>query len=577
MDSERIENLAIIALENILYKSDLIQADIRRNDKIPCWDGTVYLYSKPGKHKDDILGKCDIQIKGKVTKNTKVLKRDHLKYSVELTDLRNYWNTGGVLYFVALIDEKCTDINEIKIYYYVLLPGVIRKIFHEIDDENQKEKTLRFSCFPTEVDLIEKQVREFIIHSRLQHGTTPKEPFNADDFQNLIRDGGKVAFFSDVDDLFREQYIYEFLGKNVYRYIDQFALSSLRGKELPIIVKLDNDVFYETVDFEQTKETITFFLDRCITIHLSKDSKIANIKLEFKGLLDNVIKAADFFYNFMQGKKLIMEPYIEIEGLHKDLDLKEIERSLSFLERTKRLLEILHVRQPFYLDNLTNDNKKLLSDLADCIIDHKKLPVKQNIDNVIKVFGIGSLQIAIIARIENQFVTYFDYFNENMLRMEVVLPDGKVCPTSVYTELKKKNFLELSNIDYDAIVSSIKKYKNEEHAVRVNELLLNLLDAYDDCHDIIMLNAAIEIAKWLKENGKLLLYDINYYQAVKRKRNFTDDEITEILKLKETPEKKIVAAASILLGSPLEYKHYLNEMTDDEKREIMDYPISHLL
>lgn len=75
----------------------------------------------------------------------------------------------------------------------------------------------------------------------------------------------------------------------------------------------------------------------------------------------------------------------------------------------------------------------------------------------------------------------------------------------------------------------------------------------------------------------MLLYDINYYQAVKRKRNFTDDEITELLKLKETPEKKILAAVSILLGSPLEYKHYLNEMTDDEKREIMDYPISHLL
>ena len=73
MDSERIEKLAIIALENNLYKSELIQADIRRNDKIPCWDGTVYLYSKPGKHKDDILGKCDIQIKGKVTKNTKDL------------------------------------------------------------------------------------------------------------------------------------------------------------------------------------------------------------------------------------------------------------------------------------------------------------------------------------------------------------------------------------------------------------------------------------------------------------------------------------------------------------------------
>ena len=34
MDSERIEKLAIIALKNILYKSELIQADIRRNDKI---------------------------------------------------------------------------------------------------------------------------------------------------------------------------------------------------------------------------------------------------------------------------------------------------------------------------------------------------------------------------------------------------------------------------------------------------------------------------------------------------------------------------------------------------------------
>ena len=187
------------------------------------------------------------------------------------------------------------------------------------------------------------------------------------------------------------------------------------------------------------------------------------------------------------------------------------------------------------------------------------------------------MQIAVIAKIEEQFITYFDYFNENMLRMEVKLLDGTICSTSIYTELTKKNFLELSNVDYNAIIRSIKKYNNEEHTVRVNKMLLNWLDAYDDCHDIIMLNAAVEIAKWLKENGKLLLYDINYYQAVKRKRNFTDDEIREIMKLKETPEKKILAAVSILLGSPLEYKHYLSEMTDDEKKEILDYPISHLL
>lgn len=576
MDSNNIEGLSVNKIENIFYKTDLIQPFITVNDKMPCWDGVLFCYKSASKTVDNLFGKCDIQVKGKITHSCKDLRQDHLKYQVEVNDLKKYLTSGGILYFVGLIDQN--NLDNIEIYYSSLLPYDIMKMLHELKQHDQKTKVLRLKRLPTEVIEVEKIVKRFILNSRLQYSTTPKEPFNAKTFKNLLQEGAKLVIFGDIEDYFRnEHYIYQIMGENIYRPIIKGRVEKIGLNNLPISVKLDGVTLYDKATVQETINTYLIQFGQGIILTLTKDTNQYNINLSYNGEIDEAIKDIEFFRSLAQGALLEVKPIASEGAINPNtLDISLIEKNLHFFKQVKRLFELLHIKEKFCLKGLTNDGYELLSCLVDCIVEQKKLPAKPDITDELKIFGIGSLKIAVIAKVDNHFIQYFDYFNDNLLKIEFEMPDGSKFDSSIYTELTKEHFLQLSNIDYEAILRSVKKYHHEEHAVRVNNMLLHMLNAYDECKNMILLDAALEIAKWLKEKYNNEFYVINYYQTLKRKRDFSKDEVTDILTLKHTEDKKILAATAKLLGSNVEYEYYLNSLTGEEKLELTEFPISHL-
>ncbi len=115
MNSNKIETGAIICLESLLWECSHIDHSISRNDKGLSWDGFIYLYSNKNQKKENLVCKCEIQVKGK-----EKLGKSR-SYSVSIADLNNYRNNGGVLFFVIDIETK----NSFFILNYYQLKSAI--------------------------------------------------------------------------------------------------------------------------------------------------------------------------------------------------------------------------------------------------------------------------------------------------------------------------------------------------------------------------------------------------------------------------------------------------------------------
>jgi len=58
-----IEHKAINELERFIEDSECIAPFIDENDKEPCWDGHLYIYSNACKGKEHLTGRVPVQVK----------------------------------------------------------------------------------------------------------------------------------------------------------------------------------------------------------------------------------------------------------------------------------------------------------------------------------------------------------------------------------------------------------------------------------------------------------------------------------------------------------------------------------
>ena len=519
-------------------------------------------------------------VKGVVAK-TENQFQESLKYKVELEDLKNYCITGGVLYFVCLIDP--IDIKKIKIYYLPLLPYEIVLIFRQLKNKKQQTKTLEFKCFPEAVNKIEKIVFKFINLSKLQYNTSIDALKNIEEYGNLdkLNSSPKCVLLGDIEDIFTEEsYLCQKFSNNVYLPIEKAIVQEIRRSNVPLTIKLDGKTYFEKLTVHQTLHTITVFAGSCIKLIFNDDTNAINIDFSYKGEINEIIIGLGFLASLEKCSVLTLDPVGETEITNIKLNYNAISNDRKFFTRIKNLFKILHIEQHFYIDNLTQEDYKVLSYLCDFFIDHIKLPATKDAKSEIKNISIGTLNIAVVAIVDEFLrIQYFDFFNvKNIKSTQVNVKTLDAIPhkTSIYVQLKKEHFLGFSNVYYKSIVKSVKRINNKVHYECVNTMLLQLLEAYDICHNENMLDSAIVISRWLKEKGKLTAYSINYYQCIRRKRDFSADEIKDIMQLKQTEDNVILAAIAKLLGSKQEYNYYLEKLSEQKRKELTEYPISHL-
>ena len=129
-----IEEEAVDAVRAQVRLSPIMSSDISCNDKSPSYDGEIYIHESAEQSKDNLI-MVRVQVKGHEETN---LEPHSTKHSVEITDLQNYQNNGGCLYFVVnLYQDKDTNKFSTKIYYQEFPPY---KIFEILSQTKAKTK-----------------------------------------------------------------------------------------------------------------------------------------------------------------------------------------------------------------------------------------------------------------------------------------------------------------------------------------------------------------------------------------------------------------------------------------------------
>ena len=147
VNNERVEKIATGIVDMLLNRTDHLISDIDSTDKMPSWDGGVRVYRKDSQEKKDLIGRVPVQVKGHyfaLSKNGNTFP-EKISFPVEASDLTNYLNDAGVIFFVVYIDKKNND--NYKIYFNELLPYSLASILKK---GPQKKFTVNFNAFPTE-------------------------------------------------------------------------------------------------------------------------------------------------------------------------------------------------------------------------------------------------------------------------------------------------------------------------------------------------------------------------------------------------------------------------------------------
>jgi hypothetical protein len=165
---------------------------------------------------------------------------------------------------------------------------------------------------------------------------------------------------------------------------------------------------------------------------------------------------------------------------------------------------------------------------------------------------------------------------DRVLNCRVEDDEGNIYPTSFYTIFGTDSYEKISNLDLDSCVKSITAYENIIHFERANMSLLHMLSAYDNTGREDLLDAALKISTWMveKEAPDTTISLMNFYQCLKRKGLFGEDErnsVKELTKDQENPE--VLAGCYLLLDDSEDAAKEIKGLDKDRKDFFFNYPI----
>lgn len=575
MDALLIETTAVNQLNLVLGRSGQVFANISTNDKTPSLDGMLYVYNSPQINKGNIRGFIAVQVKGKEVEQSD-LDKTHISYTVEVNDLKNFRKIGGVIFFVVCMPNY----HQYKIYYEALLPFDLEQIIAQA--KSQKTKNLKLHEFPSvEMDLMMMIFNRFIDDSKKQHTTA--RAVSLDDIKKY--DTITFSVPTDLEHAFRvPTYIYGKQDGEVGIPLSKGVIESISSENLDIPVMLDGKVYFEKISVNKTvHSTIIKFGCGC-----SIDVEKGKFDYTSSGNLQERLKDLQFLLALANCGELAIGKVLKSKAITiKKISVSDIEQSIEAYKSLQSFMDDLKIKESLNFDLVSSqDEIEQLHTLQ--VAMTKGLPVNIREKTESKVFTarfrIANLVVGLLMeKVAGDKYTARNFFDECDRACSISMDGVQHIPASMYVMLKKQDFIELSNIDYQVVEESLFSIPyTEKYGQAVNGLILEMLLAYDENNEPELLSSILAIAKWLttRENNKL--YQLNYLQAAKRSRAFSADEIELLQEMKSQEcvgEKllNILVGISILLGNKADVDYYLGKMGEQEREEFKKWPMYKLI
>ncbi|MGO1042168.1 hypothetical protein ACTPEO_05475 [Clostridioides difficile] len=586
------EDLSISEIKKLCVISGNIEAEIESNDKTPSWDGVLFLYKKieldedvlPNNKKENLLKKINIQLKAIQVKKFSGKK---IKFSMDVSDLRNYYNNEGVILFVVEI----IDVYKIKVYYRNLLPLDLKDMLNEIDRENIKRKKKKNS---------NNQLTKSVELYELLHGENTFEKIVDSFYRNInkqtknlvdkqIRLNKKAKKFSiDIGHINNE---YDLFDRRAYAY----QVETLKNSNTDILVPcIDNlkfeelnstdivDIIINNKIYSNNKYTLIFnkngykiIINEALYLYL-KDEKFE--LSDPTGTIDSYLETLKMLIDVIKFKNVTMKiggTSIKAKIHNFDLKEKQITKKISFFTNLKKLFEILKLKQEdFLLEVMSSEDYDTLEELINIFVKNKK-NLKLNGDNYLRFakIDIGNKKILLYKLTSGDNVNFFNVFDNEC---KIIIEQKKInMKYSPYVLLRSED-MECVNFDMDKANIDIKNYeKTIEYMNCVIFYILELIRYYDKIHNEKCLTKALELLNWIGDTEPFDINKINKLQIMKRLRDLNIDEIIELvsIKNKNLEDITIQCAVNILLEKFEDAKNNMSDMNEESLKEFKLYPI----
>lgn len=575
-----IEMAGISTLARYISRCEHLKMFPSQNDKTPMWDGEIYLYGDKGDNKinDKFLARIPIQVKSKKNR-----KQQIKSYSVKLNILKNYQKDGGVLFFVINVTEE-------SIFYAILTPMDITKIL--LNKETQKSINIDLKRIPEDKSLFESQLFTFFKDCQMQ-GYSNKfidvDKFVASNGCFTAKVFGsrenQVSFnkFGIIRDVFM------YIKKDDDEYSNYMPLGNTRYniniiKTLRADISINGTIFFRSYkEWHESENTSVMEFGNSFTIRFINGTAYLNYESKVDFFTDYETEV-EFLYD-LSVYGILKVGNLELSVIPKD---QEFIASLhKFCKDVKKLFEILHIKKDLNVSALSDNDYKLLGCLISSIVYEKELHL-QKAEKVIRL-NISNIQLLLWMNNDNDKSIITDFFSDRHI-YAYKLETGEHLLTTPFSCLTKEDFLKVSNIDYENIVSyyQSKEAVNSEIHIRANLDMLNILTAYDECRNERLLFACEQLSEWILSKDKSNpVFVINKYQIVRRKRELNDEEQSELYNIAEHLSANklfdkyyiicLRCACSIILGEFSRAKMLLKQLPETHKNNITKYPIYNLL
>lgn len=583
MNSNRIESLAVNAVEDFFAKIKRINPMIPFADKEPSWDGFLYLYPDDSMKKETMIGRIPVQVKGKTGEFV-----ESLSYPINTSDLRNYMREGGCIYFVVLINDR----QERKIFFRMLIPVELQNILK--GKEQQKSINVKMKPLEDSDDVYHSLV-DFYRDMKKQTGS----PIKTLSLNDLV-DGNydTFRFFLSGFDASKESLESFITRKAICLYVKS---TDANASDIPIregrcflkliqdvkqAVSVNGTVFYNSFEKTNEKNKVILGIGHCLKVAFDSQNPIVmtvNIKLEateLKAMSQDIrfVLAVIENMSFNIGDFQVDIPSDDESQKLYDLLKGEYVR----LQRVEILLERLHVIKGLDLSTMQKVDWETMNILMAGILDEKELALNVKESRLYNI-KVGNLMFLLLVCLQKsgKFRIY-DYFTLPSA-LKLISPEGY--EASKYAVLNVDGYVRYDNIDFSNILPSISalKAKHEYVLDYARYEVFNMLKACGKLDDdskkrTILLNMSSDIIDWMIEETKdadeKQAYECYAYLVKFLKNSLTEEDIATLngILYSDKGDDPLKASVALLLKNKSAFDVFYSKMTKDEKENFKKLP-----
>lgn len=560
--TQQIETISISTINMVLCNFQNIIPSINCNDKEPSWDGNIYLYEDNSQKKSLLKGRIPIQVKGTEVKK---FNRKFHSFQMELSDIKNYYYDGGVLFLVVEIMDNYNT----KIFYKFLLPIELKRLMEEIKNNATHSKAVHIDNILDKDTPFDIECNEFLLHRSKQSITAVESAVTLEQVKDKT-----IEIVGNN--------IFNMIGKDIYFYaMDEFGVPVPVKDRIELVelsYKVDKDFIIANKKYFDNFKIVN-----------RKDSQIQIIGDGFE--FDSVNKTI----TLRSSTEDIVSRLNTLEFIESAIDKKKkecIHEELKTIEEEKNLIcQLLKVCEQFNIPKnsiklceMTVNDIAVLKLLKNIKSFSQAIKSDKELQSSIKRVDFFGHKILLLCISDNENEDYINYFGEDEEFDFIGTFNEKRVSIGRFSILSDLDLL-VSNFDISILKKSIKMVNercNEPDKTvlssQYNLLALEAIKAWDVSHNNVYFDLANYIFDIFKNYIDSNIITINKAQIEKRINGKLHEKTRENLyKIKFSESEKsdydnvLMAAIDILLENEESFKKHFEDIED--KQVFMDYPI----